>query len=82
MWAHFMEGEPVTSKTAFGELPAVGFLRQKQILEILPFSPAKLWRDVKAGNFPMPIKLGPRTTAWEVSKIRQYLDDHSSESNS
>jgi prophage regulatory protein len=64
------------TKPAFGALPAEGFLRQKQILEILPFSPAKLWRDVKAGTFPAPTKLGPRTTAWNVEKIRKYIADH------
>jgi hypothetical protein len=40
----------------------------------VPFSSATLWRRVKAGTFPKPVKLSERVTAWRVEDIRQWLD--------
>src|SRR3979490_116655 len=51
----------------YGVLPVTGYTRQSQLIPaIFPFSPATLWRKVKAGSFPKPVKLGPRITAWRV----------------
>jgi prophage regulatory protein len=50
------------------------FLRQKELLEqILPFSAATLWRKVRQGNFPKPIRFGPAITAWRVSDVEEWL---------
>ena len=50
-----------------GTLPETGYVRQSQLIPVIfPFSPATLWRKVKAGTFPKPVKLGPRITAWRV----------------
>lgn len=58
----------------FGELPATGYVRQSQLIpSIIPFSSATLWRKVKAGNFPRPVKLSERVTAWKVSDIRDWM---------
>lgn len=59
-----------------GSLPATGYVRQAQLIpDIFPFSSATLWRKVKAGTFPKPVKLGPRITAWRVEDIRALLRD-------
>lgn len=59
---------------AFGELPANGYVRQSQLIpSIIPFSSATLWRKVKAGKFPRPVKLSERVTAWKVSDIREWM---------
>ncbi len=55
-------------------LPATGFLRQKQILEIVPFSSATLWRKTKNGTFPAPVKLSDRVTAWPVESVRAWMN--------
>lgn len=61
-------------------LPEVGFIRQAQLIPgIVPFSHATLWRKVKDGTFPAPVKLSPRVTAWEAGKIRQWIAERSSE---
>ena len=61
-------------------LPEVGFIRQAQLIPaIVPFSNATLWRKVKDGTFPAPVKLSPRVTAWEASKIRQWIAERASE---
>ncbi len=57
-----------------GSLPATGYVRQAQLIPaIFPFSAATLWRKVKAGTFPKPVKLGPRITAWRVEDIREVM---------
>lgn len=40
---------------------------------LLPASPATIWRKVKAGTFPKPVKLGERITAWHMGDIEAWL---------
>ena len=46
-----------------------GYTRQRQLLERIPISPATLWRKVKSGKFPRPIKLSEGCTAWKNSEV-------------
>lgn len=56
------------------QLPAEGYVRQSQLVPaIVPFSAPTLWRKVKAGTFPAPVKLAPRVTAWRVEAVRAWL---------
>lgn len=65
-------------------LPSAGFVRLPQIVgdpkadppipALIPISRSAWWAGVKAGRFPPPVKLGPRTTAWRVSDIRALID--------
>ena len=65
----------MTRNTAPGELPATGFIRQSQLIPaIVPFSSATLWRKVKAGTFPAPVKLSERVTAWPVESVRAWMN--------
>ena len=50
-------------------IPSSGFLRLRQILEIVPISKSAYWEGCKTGRFPKPVKLGPRTTAWKAEDI-------------
>ena len=64
-----------TNPDTYGAMPATGYMRQSQLIPaIFPFSSATLWRKVKAGTFPKPVKLGPRITAWRVEDISELLD--------
>jgi predicted DNA-binding transcriptional regulator AlpA len=57
-----------------GDLPAIGYVRQSQLIPaIVPFSSATLWRSVKAGTFPAPVKLSDRITAWRVEDVRAWM---------
>lgn len=41
------------------------FIRQKELIPyVVPFSPTTLWRKVRSGDFPKPIKLSENITAW------------------
>ena len=75
--ANFIKVHQVSTHTAtsFDNLPESGYIRQCQLIPaVIPFSSATLWRKCKAGNFPKPVKLSERVTAWRVGDIRQFLD--------
>ncbi|HUY18680.1 MAG TPA: AlpA family phage regulatory protein [Candidatus Binataceae bacterium] len=55
------------------EAESQGFLRLPQVLTLYPVSRSTWWNGVKAGKFPKPFKLGPRTTAWRKSDILALL---------
>lgn len=40
---------------------------------LLPISAATVWRMVATGEFPQPMKLGPRTTVWSMEDIEAWL---------
>ena len=61
-------------------LPATGFVRQKQLAAIIPFSRTTLWRKVRNGEFPAPERLSAGITAWKVELIRKWIIEHSSSS--
>jgi len=59
---------------SFDALPDTGYLRQAQLIpHVVPFSSATLWRKCKAGEFPKPVRLSARVTAWNVGEVRIWL---------
>ena len=68
--------------SVFDHLPDSALVRESQLVQSpkrphgtapLPFSAATLWRKVKAGTFPKPIKLSERVTAFKVGEVRSWL---------
>jgi prophage regulatory protein len=66
---------------AFDALPDNGFIREAELVRtgsnptgLLPFSSHTLWRKVREGSFPHPLKLAARVTAWRVSDIRSWME--------
>lgn len=55
-------------------LPIEGFIRLPQVLKVFPVSRSSWLAGVKSGRYPQSVKLGPRTTAWNVADIRQLLE--------
>ena len=65
-------------------LPATGFLRLKQLVgdpkanppvpPIVPIGSTSIWRKIKAGTFPAPVKRGPMTTAFRAEDIRAWIE--------
>ncbi len=57
-----------------GRLPETGFIRKAQLIPfIIPFSNTTLWRKVKAGEFPAPVKISARVTAWRAEDVRAWM---------
>lgn len=54
-------------------LSAASFLGLPQVLSVVPVSRSTWWSRVRSGDFPQPVKLGPRTTAWWTSDIAELL---------
>ncbi len=70
----------------FDALPDGAFIREAQLVRSpkhphapapLPFSAPTLWRKVKAGTFPKPVKLSERVTAWKVADVRAWIASQS-----
>ena len=57
----------------FDELPDSAFIRLPVLKAIYGVSPATIWRGVKKGTIPKPVKLTERTTAWNVGLVRASL---------
>ncbi|MBV7459055.1 MULTISPECIES: AlpA family phage regulatory protein [unclassified Acidovorax] len=78
--------QPLTiTQSLFDTLPDSAFIRESQLVQSpkrpglpapLPFSAPTLWRMVKAGRFPAPIKLSDRITAWNVGSVRAWIASH------
>lgn len=49
-------------------------LRLPQVLALVPVSRATWWKGVRNGNFPKPVKLGPRTTCWRASDVLALIE--------
>ncbi len=65
---------------SFDHLPDEGYVREAQLVQSvklpsapIPFSAPTLWRKVKAGTFPKPVKLSERVTAWRVADVRAWM---------
>lgn len=54
-------------------LPETGFVRQRLLLRFVPFSKSTLWRRVKAGDFPAPVRLSAGVTAWRAEDVRRWI---------
>jgi prophage regulatory protein len=57
------------------QLPSTGYLRLKQVLELIPVGRSTWWAGVKSGAYPRAHKLGRRITAWRVEDIRKLIRD-------
>ena len=65
--------------TPFDQLSDKALIRLRLITtwRLLPFSTSTLWRKVKRGEFPEPIKISESISAWRVGQIRHWLKDPS-----
>ncbi len=49
-------------------------LRKPETIRIAGLSDTTIWRKVKAGTFPAPVKLTERLVGWRESDIKAWLD--------
>jgi predicted DNA-binding transcriptional regulator AlpA len=57
----------------FDSMPDSAYIRLPVIKALYGLSTATIWRNVKNGFIPKPIKLSERCTAWNVGAIRADL---------
>lgn len=75
--------KPTIHQSVFDAMPDGGYIREAQLVPSpkrpgvpvpLPFSAPTLWRKVREGTFPKPVKLSERVTAWRVGTVREWLN--------
>lgn len=52
-------------------------LRLRDVLALVPMGRATIYRYIERGDFPKPVKLGPRIAAWPESSIREWVSKQS-----
>jgi predicted DNA-binding transcriptional regulator AlpA len=60
-------------------LPNSALLRLSTLKDwgLLPLSRSTLWRKIRSGDFPQPVKVSSNAVAWRVDEIRCWLDNPS-----
>ncbi|MEG1128470.1 MAG: AlpA family phage regulatory protein [Comamonas sp.] len=58
---------------AFDSLPDVALVHLPVVQALFACSRATVWRRVKSGQIPAPLKLSERTTVWQVASLRKHL---------
>lgn len=56
------------------DLNPIGMMRAKQVLELVPFGRASLWKFAKDGTFPAPIRVTGGITAWCNEDVIEWLE--------
>lgn len=49
------------------------YLREKELLRVIPISKSTLWRKVALGTFPKPIKLSEKITVWKTDDVEDWF---------
>jgi len=57
----------------FDSLPNSAHVRLPVVAALLGVSMPTIWRWVKIGRIPSPVKLGANTTAWRVGELRDSM---------
>lgn len=65
-----MAQEPSKAKT---------LIRLPQVQAIVPYSRSQIYHLVAAGDFPAPLKLGPRASAWVEAEVIAWVDERMAE---
>lgn len=54
--------------------PIPAYIRQRELMALLPFSRSTLWRKVKNGTFVRPLQLSSRIIAWNRNEVLAWLE--------
>jgi predicted DNA-binding transcriptional regulator AlpA len=57
----------------FDRLPDAAHVRLPVVIALFACSPATVWRGVRTGRIPKPIKHFHRAAAWNVGELRAAL---------
>ena len=55
-------------------IPTTGFLRLKQVLQLIPVGKTAWYSGIKEGRFPKPIQLSARTAVYRTQDIAALID--------
>ena len=49
-------------------------LTMSELRRVIPYSSSHIYRLIKTGDFPTPVRLGPNRVAWRESDIEAWLE--------
>lgn len=55
--------------------PSKVLIRLPQVQAIVPYSRSTIYSLVAAGDFPAPVKLGPRASAWVKAEVEAWAEN-------
>ena len=55
-------------------LSAHGFLRLKQVLQLIPISKTSWYSGIQIGRYPAPLRIGERTSVWRAEDINKLIN--------
>jgi len=64
---------PMANLRATASPPDERFIRLGEVLSICGKSKSSLYKAIKEGKFPPPIKLQGRSSAWIKSEVQQWI---------
>lgn len=50
-------------------------MRPRQVCRAIGLSRTTLWRRIRDGDFPRPLRLGGNAIGWRASVVAAYLDE-------
>lgn len=56
------------------ETPARELLRREEVEERFGLSRSWIYREMRAGRFPEPVKIGERAVRWRVSDLDEWAE--------
>lgn len=54
-------------------MPEEGFVRLPVVLNVLGISRTAFYDGIARGDYPRPVRLGPRVSVWRVEEIRTLI---------
>lgn len=64
----------MSTKISAPSIQNSGFLRLKQVLQLIPVGKTAWYNGVKEGRFPKPIQLSARTVVYRAQDIADLID--------
>lgn len=57
------------------------FIRINEVIKMTSMPKSSIHLEIKAGNFPKPVKLSARSTAWVKSEVTTWMEKKIAERN-
>jgi prophage regulatory protein len=57
------------------QAPPDTFIKRREVLRRTALSNASLYRQIAAGRFPSPAKIGPKAAAWSARDVDAWIQE-------
>ena len=72
--SHTTEYRTEITAAISSEMQCEILLRLPSVLGYVPFKRSTLWKLIRDGKFPRPVKIGQRAVAWKLSEVRHFVN--------